>query len=80
MPGAHAQAPALHCWDAPQALPGYGNYWKAEYLSGLPDEAIDAFCEHAGRATSPRGHRTTSNRDVERRASEKASRVQRGQR
>ena len=38
---------------APQALPGYGNYWKAEYLSGLPDAAIDAFCEHAGRATSP---------------------------
>ena len=38
---------------APQALAGYGNYWKAEYLSGLPDAAIDAFCEHAGRATSP---------------------------
>ena len=39
--------------DAPQALPGYGNYWKAEYLSGLPDAAIDAFAEHAGRVTSP---------------------------
>jgi FAD/FMN-containing dehydrogenase len=38
---------------APQALPGYGNYWKAEYLSGLSDAAIGAFCEHAGRATSP---------------------------
>lgn len=39
--------------DAPQALPGYGNYWKAEYLSGLPDAAIGAFTEHVGRATSP---------------------------
>jgi FAD/FMN-containing dehydrogenase len=27
--------------------PGYRNYWSAEYLSDLPDEAIDAFCERA---------------------------------
>ncbi|MCU1676510.1 MAG: (R)-6-hydroxynicotine oxidase [Frankiales bacterium] len=27
--------------------PGYRNYWSAEYLTGLPDEAIDAFCAHA---------------------------------
>ena len=38
--------------DAPQALPGYCNYWKAEYLSGLPNAAIGAFVEHVGRATS----------------------------
>ena len=38
--------------DAPQALPGYGNYWKAEYLSGLPDAAVDAFTEHVGRVSS----------------------------
>ncbi len=27
--------------------PGYRNYWSAEYLDGLPDAAIDAFCAHA---------------------------------
>lgn len=27
--------------------PGYRNYWSAEYLGGLPDEAIDAFCRLA---------------------------------
>lgn len=29
------------------------NYWKAEYLSDLPDEAIEATIEHAAAATSP---------------------------
>ncbi|GHH81230.1 oxidoreductase [Streptomyces sulfonofaciens] len=27
--------------------PGYRNYWSAEYLSALPDEAVDAFCASA---------------------------------
>ncbi len=27
--------------------PGYRNYWSAEYLDELPDEAIDVFCGHA---------------------------------
>ena len=28
------------------AAPGYRNYWKSDYLVGLPDEAIDAVVEH----------------------------------
>ncbi|MER6997361.1 FAD-binding oxidoreductase [Streptomyces sp. NPDC000410] len=27
--------------------PGLRNYWSAEYLSGLPDEAVDVFCARA---------------------------------
>ncbi len=27
--------------------PGFRNYWSAEYLNELPDEAIDAFCARA---------------------------------
>jgi FAD/FMN-containing dehydrogenase len=27
--------------------PGYRNYWSAEHLESLPDEAIDLFCERA---------------------------------
>lgn len=27
--------------------PGYRNYWSAEYLGSLPDEAIDVFCDYA---------------------------------
>ncbi len=27
--------------------PGYRNYWSAEHLSGLPDEALEAFCSRA---------------------------------
>jgi FAD/FMN-containing dehydrogenase len=29
------------------------NYWKAEYLSDLPDDAIETVLEHAAAATSP---------------------------
>lgn len=32
---------------------GYRNYWKSDYLAGLPDEAIDVVVEHAGRFPSP---------------------------
>jgi len=39
--------------EAPQALPGYGNYWKAEYLTGVPDDAIRVIVEHVERMTSP---------------------------
>ncbi|MFG2536603.1 FAD-binding oxidoreductase [Streptomyces sp. NPDC048511] len=31
--------------------PGMRNYWSAEYLDGLPDEAVSAYC--AGAATMP---------------------------
>ncbi|NUU24343.1 MAG: FAD-binding oxidoreductase [Streptomycetaceae bacterium] len=27
--------------------PGLRNYWSAEYLTGFPDEAVDAFCRRA---------------------------------
>ncbi|MEU6672383.1 FAD-binding oxidoreductase [Streptomyces sp. NPDC046727] len=27
--------------------PGLRNHWSAEYLTGLPDEAVDVFCAHA---------------------------------
>jgi FAD/FMN-containing dehydrogenase len=27
--------------------PGYRNYWSAEYLEGLPDEVVEAFCARA---------------------------------
>lgn len=33
--------------------PGAQNYWKAEYLSRLPDEAIGVLLEHLGSITSP---------------------------
>ena len=33
--------------------PGLQNYWKAEYLSGLPDEVIEVFADFALRHTSP---------------------------
>jgi FAD/FMN-containing dehydrogenase len=33
--------------------PGFQNYWKAEYLSGLPDEYLDVLADHAVRHTSP---------------------------
>jgi FAD/FMN-containing dehydrogenase len=39
--------------DAPEAQPGYPNYWKAEYLNELPDEAVDTIVEHLSLATSP---------------------------
>ena len=32
---------------------GLDNYWKAEYLAGLPDEAIDVIAEHFHEMTSP---------------------------
>jgi FAD/FMN-containing dehydrogenase len=31
----------------PSAPKGYRNYWRGEYLGGLPDEAIDTFVENA---------------------------------
>ena len=33
--------------------PGYENYWKAEYLAGLPDASLDVFADFALRHTSP---------------------------
>lgn len=33
--------------------PGVQNYWTADFLAGLPDEAIDVLATHATRQTSP---------------------------
>jgi Berberine and berberine like len=30
------------------------SYWKSHFLRALPDEAVDAFAQHAERCTSPR--------------------------
>lgn len=35
--------------------PGLRNYWSAEYLTGLPDEAVDAYCALAGSMPVPTG-------------------------
>jgi hypothetical protein len=32
---------------------GFGNYWKAEFLAGVPDSALDVLGEHLARITSP---------------------------
>jgi FAD/FMN-containing dehydrogenase len=32
---------------------GFGNYWKAEYLTGIPDEALGILSEHLDEITSP---------------------------
>jgi FAD/FMN-containing dehydrogenase len=36
-----------------QALPGFRNYWKAEYLSSLPSGAIDVLAEGLAEVISP---------------------------
>jgi len=33
--------------------PGYRNYWSAEYLSSLPDEAVRRFCDRADDMVTP---------------------------
>ncbi|MFG3156641.1 FAD-binding oxidoreductase [Streptomyces sp. NPDC048219] len=35
--------------------PGLRNYWSAEYLTGLPDEAVDAYCARAASMPVPSG-------------------------
>ena len=32
---------------------GFDNHWKAEYLAGLPGEAIDVIASHFRELTSP---------------------------
>jgi len=32
---------------------GFGNYWKAEYLTGIPDDALPILAEHLEGITSP---------------------------
>ncbi len=34
-------------------LPGFENYWKSDYLTGLPDGAIDVLVEHLETISSP---------------------------
>jgi FAD/FMN-containing dehydrogenase len=36
----------------PSAPPGYRNYWRGEYLSGLSDDAIDTYVEHGLQTTA----------------------------
>ncbi|GAA3729523.1 FAD/FMN-containing dehydrogenase [Spinactinospora alkalitolerans] len=33
--------------------PGYRNYWSAEYLGSLPDQAVDLFCSQGEKMISP---------------------------
>jgi FAD/FMN-containing dehydrogenase len=33
--------------------PGFQNYWKAEYLAGLPDPAVEVLVDALGKITSP---------------------------
>jgi FAD/FMN-containing dehydrogenase len=33
--------------------PGYRNYWSADHLDALPDEAVDRFCAHAAEMIVP---------------------------
>jgi FAD/FMN-containing dehydrogenase len=42
-----AEMPYSEAQSAIDDPPGYRNYWSAEYLARLPDEAIDAFCSRA---------------------------------
>ena len=37
--------------------PGYRNYWSAEHLPALPDEAVAAFCRASEQLMPPRGRR-----------------------
>jgi FAD/FMN-containing dehydrogenase len=37
----------------PGNQPGFRNYWRGEYLTGLSDEAIDAFVEHTREPVTP---------------------------
>ena len=34
-------------------LPGFENYWKSDYLTGIPDEAIEVLTEHLETISSP---------------------------
>lgn len=60
-PLAALEPPALVLTDIPYAdlqsmlddPPGYRNYWSAEYLRSLPDEAVRAFCAAAERMITP---------------------------
>jgi FAD/FMN-containing dehydrogenase len=44
---------ALQAANDPSAPAGMQNYWKASFLAGLSDEAIDTIVEHAMGMTSP---------------------------
>ena len=42
-----AELPYAELQSALDDPPGYRNYWSAEHLEALPDEAVDAFCAQA---------------------------------
>ncbi len=42
-----AEMPYVEIQCALDDPPGFRNYWSAEHLESLPDEAIDVFCERA---------------------------------
>ena len=45
--GMVAEMPYAEIQSALDDPPGFRNYWSAEHLESLPDEAIDVFCERA---------------------------------
>ncbi|HET9255458.1 MAG TPA: FAD-binding oxidoreductase [Pseudonocardiaceae bacterium] len=45
--------PAFNAMFDASWAPGFENYWKAEYLAGLPDACLDVFADFAVRHTSP---------------------------
>ena len=48
-----AELPYAEIQSAIDDPPGFRNYWSAEHLTSLPDEAVDAFCERAGDMVVP---------------------------
>src|SRR5690606_38366058 len=50
--GPHAYAEWQQAFD-PLLTPGARNYWKSHDFAALPDEALDAVVDYAGRLPSP---------------------------
>jgi FAD/FMN-containing dehydrogenase len=48
-----AELPYAELQSALDDPPGYRNYWSAEHIDSLSDEAIDAFCERANDMVVP---------------------------
>jgi FAD/FMN-containing dehydrogenase len=51
--GMVAEMPYAEIQSALDDPPGFRNYWSAEHLESLPDEAIDVFCERANDMVVP---------------------------
>jgi FAD/FMN-containing dehydrogenase len=48
-----AEIPYVGMQSAIDDPPGFRNWWSAEYLTGLPDEALDKFVEWADEMPTP---------------------------